>query len=182
MTTETSVHFTQLPYHKENSEKACTEPQISPPLIWPTCASILLFYNSQFTSVRWCKPKEIIFVCRPLFKIVAGMHYSDGNSANEPAKLLCLFPGGEVISAGRCFGCSLLSPALGHRWLNFYTFFSSICLQILKYKVHKCTLSSKRRSREGSIFKATLHEKHPCTAAFFYSVTKSSELRTEAAF
>lgn len=168
MTTETSVHFTQLPYLEENLQKACTEPQISPPLVWSTCASIFLFYNSQFTSVRWYKPKEIIFVCRPLFKIVAGMHYSDSNSTNEPAKLLCLFPGGEVISTGRCFGCSLLSPALGHRWLNFYTcFFSSIWLQIQKYEVLKCTPSSKRPLQRRKYFQSHSTWKAPFHGGLF---------------
>ncbi len=180
MTTEASVHFTQLHTLKKIHRKHA---QITPPLIWPTCASILLFYNSQFTSVRWCKPKEIIFVCRPLFKIVAGMHYSDSNSTNEPAKLLCLFPEGEVISTGRCFGCSLLSPALGHRWLNFYTcFFPPFGCKYRSIRYLNVLPRQSARCRDGSIFKATLHEKHSCTAAFFCSVTKSSELSTETAF
>lgn len=139
--------------------------------------------TASLPSVRWCKPKDIIFVCRPLFKIVAEMHYSDSNSTNEPAKLLCLFPGGEVISTGRCFGCSLLSSALGRRWLNFYAcFFPSIWLETQKYKVHKCTFSSKRPPRRRKNFQSHSTWKAPFAWRKKSSVTKPSELPTEAAF
>lgn len=175
MTTETPVHYIQLPHHEENSQKACTEQQISPPLVCLTCGSISLFYNSQFT-IRWwwCKPKEIIFVWRPLFKIVAEMHYSDSSSTNEPAELVCLFPGGEVISTGRCFYCSLLSPALGHRWLNFYTcFFPPFCWKYRSIRVHKCTPLSKRPPQWRKYFQSHSTWKAPFAWQPFFALLQN---------
>jgi len=129
--------------------------------------------TASLPSVRWCKPKEILFICRPLFKIVAEMHYSDRYSTNEPAKLLSLFPGGEVICTGRCFGCSLLSPALGRRWLNFYACFFSLPFG-WKYRNIRCVVSRQSaRRREGRVFKATLHEKHPLHGTLFSALLQN---------